>query len=198
MKKVIWAIVLVIALIASGTAWFSMFYENKRATSPAGAKERDLIPIERITGINAAAKLRDGFLVTEGFSMPYDDNGLWEHSGRISMVILSDLDKNHIDTGLPVRDIRIIDVYKDKCTITFMCSDDNKRYYTADFPLAYLIYDKSKVEKANDGVRTPRPGSRFTLASDTMNIKLALILIVSHGVAAVAVICLCKKEKRHE
>ena len=198
MKKVIWAVVLVIALIVSGTAWFSLFYENKRATSPAGAKGGDLIPVERITGINAAAKLRDGCHVNEGISFPYDDNGPWLHSGR--MAGLEDMIEGGSgkNEGLPVKNIRIIDVYGDKCTITFMCTDDSKRYYTTDFPLAYLKYNRSKVEKADDGVRTPLPGSRFTLASETTKIKLALILIVSHGFAAVSIFFLCKKEKAHE
>lgn len=197
MKKVIWTIVLVIALIVSGTAWFSMFY-LKKAHEPNGAKEGDLIPIEKITGINVPAKLRDGCYVTKGISMPYDDNGSWEHGGRVAALMIDAGVVATTDPGLPVKDIRIIDVYGDKCTITFMCTDDNKRYYSTDFPLAYLKYDKSKVEKADDGVRTPLPGSRFTLASETTNIKLALILIVSHVVAAVSIFFLCKKEKKHE
>ena len=197
MKKVIWTIVLVIALIVSGTAWFSLFY-LKKAHEPNGAKEGDLIPIEKITGINIPAKLRDGCYVTTGYSMPYDDNGPWLHGGRVAGLedmIEGGSGKNE---GLPVKNIRIIDVYKDKCTITFMCADDNKRYYMTDFPLAFLKYDKSKAEKADDGINTSLPGSRFTLASDTSNVKLAVILIVSHGVTAVSIIFLCKKEKKHE
>lgn len=197
MKKVIWTMVLVIALVVSGTAWFSLFY-LKKAHEPNGAKEGDLIPIEKITGINISAKLRDGYHVTKGISMPYDDNGPWLHSGR--MAGLEDMIEGGSgkNEGLPVKNIRIIDVYKDKCTITFMCADDNKRYYTTDFPLAFLKYDKSKAEKADDGIETSLPGSRFTLASDTSNVKLAVILIVSHGVTAVSIIFLCKKEKKHE
>ena len=197
MKKIIWTIVLVIALIVSGTAWFSLFY-LKKVHEPNGAKEGNLIPIEKITGINIPAKLRDGYYVTKGISMPYDDNGGWEHGGRVAGLMIDAGVVATTDPGLPVKNIRIIDVYGEQCTITFMCTDDNKRYYTTDFPLAYLKYDRSKAEKADDGIKTSLPGSRFTLASETTNIKLAVILIVSHVVAAVSIIFLCKKERKHE
>ena len=82
--------------------------------------------------------------------------------------------------------------------IVYTCTDDGQRYYTEDFPLAYLKYDRKKAEKADDGIKTSLPGSRFTLASDTSNVRLVLILIVSFGAAAVAVFNLCKKERSHE
>ncbi len=197
MKKIIWTIVLVIALIVSATALFSMFY-LKRAQAPSGGKGGDLIPVERITGINISAKLRDGCYVTKGYSMPYDDNGPWLHGGRVAGLTQM-IDGNSAPTeGLPVKNIRIIDVYGDKCMIVYTCSDDGQRYYTEDFPLAYLKYDRKKAEKADDGIKTSLPGSRFTLASDTSNVRLVLILIVSLGIAAVAVFILCKKERSHE
>ena len=197
MKKIVWAVLLVITLTVSAFAGFSMSFVRREAVSSEN-KGRTLIPVERITGINAKARLRDGCYVNEGVSMPYDDNGPWIHSGRVAG-LLDEIEGNKSKAaGLPVRDINIIDVYKDKCTITYVCTDDNKRYYTTDFPLAYLKYDKSKAEKADDGIKTPLPGSGFTLADDAPNIRAICILIISLGTAAVAVINLCKKEKAHE
>ena len=77
-----------------------------------------------------------------------------------------DIDVNSSEvtyTGLSVRDISIIDVYGDKCTITFICSDDNERYAEYDYPLVNLNYNKAKVDAANDGIKTEFIGSRYTL-----------------------------------
>ena len=54
MKKIVWAVLLVIALTVSAFAGFSMSFVRREAVSSEN-KGRTLIPVERITGINAKA-----------------------------------------------------------------------------------------------------------------------------------------------
>ena len=122
-----------------------------------------LIPVERISGIYAKAELKPGCIVTNGYQFPFDDNGIRCHCIRVSG-IFSELTGEENNPGLPVKDISIIDVYGDRCTITFMCTDDNERYAEYDYPLSNLKYNEKKVKAANDNVKVDFVGSRYTLA----------------------------------
>ena len=120
-----------------------------------------LVPIEEITGINSKATLKPGSTITEGSDAAYINYGEWYHGRNIKFApeVLESLgysDKDSGDTeyqGLHVSNIRIVDVYGDKCTIMFTCTDDNYEYACDDYPLENLDYNVKKVEAADDGVK---------------------------------------------
>ena len=160
MKKVV-AVILSAFLAVFAGAVFAMVWF--RLAKNGTARADGLIPVEKISGIHAKATLKSGCTVSEGYQFPFDDNGIWCHCGRVSGV-LAELNGETDNTGLPVSGISIIDVYGDKCTITYVCTDDHERYASYDYPLANLKYDKAKVDAANDGIKVDFYGSRFTLA----------------------------------
>ena len=145
MKKAVTVILSVLLAVFAGAVFALVRHSLERNDS------NGLIPIEKISGINTKATLKHGSKVMNGYHFPFDDNGIRCHCMRVGMEI--DVNSSEvIQTGLPVRDISIIDVYGDKCTITFICSDDHERYAEYDYPLANLNYDKAIVEKADDGI----------------------------------------------
>ena len=160
MKKVV-AVILSAFLAIFAGAVFGMVYFTLTKSDNSNAD--GLIPIEKISGVYTKATLKPGCKVFFGHQFPFDDNGIRCHCERVceAYIGLSGDVKN--PPGLPVKNISIIDVYGDKCTITFTCSDDHERYAEYDYPLANLNYDKAKVEKADDGVKTEFYGSRYTL-----------------------------------
>ena len=163
MKKLV-AVILSAFLAIFAGAVFGMVYFTLTKSDNSNAD--GLIPIEKISGINTKAKLKPGCRVYNGYHFPFDDNGIRCHCARVSGIdemISGEMKKN---PGLPVKNISIIDVYGDKCTITFKCSDDHERYAEYDYPLANLNYDKAKVEKADDGIKTDFYGSRYTLKTN--------------------------------
>ena len=161
MKKT--AAIILSALLAVLAGAFCGFVAMKLKGNGSSA---GLIPIEKISGIYTKATLKHGSKVMNGYHFPFDDNGIRCHCMRVGMEI--DVNSSEvIQTGLPVRDISIIDVYGDKCTITFICSDDHERYAEYDYPLANLNYDKAIVEKADDGIKTEFYGSRYTLKKNS-------------------------------
>ena len=156
MKKAVTVILSVLLAVFAGAVFGIAMHGLERNDS------RGLIPFEKISGIKTKATLKPGCKVINGYHFPFDDNGIRCHCIRVGM----DIDVNSSEvtyTGLSVRDISIIDVYGDKCTITFICSDDNERYAEYDYPLVNLNYNKAKVDAANDGIKTEFIGSRYTL-----------------------------------
>lgn len=157
----------------------------------------DLVPIETITGINETVTLKNGCVVTSGICFPSNDDGVRCHCARLSAVVteIADMENGQAtNPGLPVDDLRIIDVYGDKCTLVFKCTDDKKLYSTTDYPLANLNYNEAKVIAANDGIRTNLIGSRYTLdysisgVQFPRNIVLVTVLLIGTWVVAVVLI----------
>ena len=160
MKKAVIVILSGFLAVFAGAA-FAMVYFSLSKTARTNGD--DLIPIEKISGIRTKATLKPGCIVANGYHFPFDDNGIRCHCCRVSTIYSELSEEMKKDPGLPVKNISIIDVYGDKCTITFICSDDHERYAEYDYPLANLNYDKAKVEKADDGIKTEFYGSRYTL-----------------------------------
>ena len=159
MKKAVAVILSALLAVFAGV----LFGMVRLGLSGSGNGSSDgLIPIEKISGIYTKATLKPGCLITEGSHFPFDDNGIRCHCMRISTLDYEITGEGPV-RGLPVTGISIIDVYGDKCTITFTCTDDHERYAEYDYPLANLNYDKAKVEKADDGIKTEFYGSRYTL-----------------------------------
>lgn len=159
MKKVVAVILAGFLAVFAGAVFAMVWFKLARNET---ARSDGLIPVEKISGIHAKATLKPGCKVFEGSHFPFDDNGIRCHCMRISGV-LAELNGEKDNTGLPVSGISIIDVYGDKCTITFTCTDDHERYACYDYPLANLKYDQAKVDAANDGIKVDFYGSRYTL-----------------------------------
>ena len=133
----------------------------------------DLIPIEEITGINSKATLKPGCKVMNSYHFPYDDYKDDYKPVCHCRELKNDLNWDVIDPyiGFTVKDspeiaasnIRIVDVYGDKCTITFNIADNNSTYGCDDYPLENLDYNVKEVEAADDGIKTDLDGSRYTL-----------------------------------
>jgi len=159
--------VIVTGIIVFGAAYYFLTIMN--------GGENAYIPIENITGINSKATLKPGIKIKSATRFPENGDMIWCHCGR--MEIVSDaLALYYIDgivpsnaaaenPGLPVSNIRIIDVYGDNCTIVFNCTDDNNTYGIFDYPLENLDYNELAVKSADDGIKADIRGSRFTLES---------------------------------
>jgi hypothetical protein len=160
MKKVVAVILSALLAVLAGAVFAMIWF---RLASKGSTRADGLIPVEKISGIHTKATLKPGCVVSEGSHFPFDDNGIRCHCMRISGV-LAELSGEVDNSGLPVSGISIIDVYGDKCTITFTCTDDHERYACYDYPLANLNYNKAKVDAANDGIKVEFYGSRYTLA----------------------------------
>lgn len=163
-KKIIaWIGVVILSLTVLLSAYiiFVVLFISKRNYE----QEKDLIPIEQITGIYAEASLKPGCYVDSGTSFPHDDNGPWCHCARICAITDLETGEMVCDEHIPVDKLWIVDVYGDHCTIVFSCSDESHGLYSAsNYPLANLNYNSRKVEKADDGVMTTLYGSRYTLS----------------------------------
>jgi len=160
MKKAVIVVLSALLAVFSGAVFAMVSHSLANTGYDSGD---DLIPIEMISGVYTKATLKPGCKVYSGYHFPFDDNGIRCHCIRVSGIYDEIDGKNVVNPGLPVKNISIIDVYGDKCTITFTCSDDHERYAEYDYPLANLNYDQAKVDKANDGIKTEFYGSRYTL-----------------------------------
>ena len=161
--------VIVTGIIVFGAAYYFLTIMN--------GGENAYIPIENITGINSKATLKPGIKIQSAPRFPENGDMIWCHCMRISYidsvieVALGDDPSNTVETavaedpGLPVSNIRIIDVYGDNCTIVFNCTDDNNTYGIFDYPLENLDYNELAVKSADDGIKADIRGSRFTLES---------------------------------
>lgn len=173
-KKVFaWIGVVILSLVAllDAFAVVSAFSLYARADE----RERELIPIELITGIHTEATLKPGCYVDFGRRMPYSDNRSW-----IATFV------EGWGQGIPVKKLWIVDVYGDQCTIVFTCSDNSyELYYAEDYPLANLNYNILKVKLADDRVKTTLYGSHYSLGNTlssilakTVCIEIGLVLLI--------------------
>lgn len=197
MKKVVIIVLSLAAVLFLGFVVVGLFDYTKKAQNAGFGDTSDLIPVGQITGIDTKATLREGCFITSGYSFPINDNGPWEHCVRGAGIVSAiESEGSPSVEGLPAQDIRIIDVYGSKCTIVYTCSDDHKRYETEDFPLAYLKYNESKVNAANDGIKTTLYGSRFTLASGlSFSFPKLLAAVAVIFVFVMTVVFVCKRKE---
>ncbi len=119
-------------------------------------------PIDQITGIYTDAKLKPGCVVTSGDAFSGQDGIHLFYS--LSPIVSKIKGESSEQAGHDVRNIKIIDVYGDKCTIIFICDDDPgyDRFICDDYPLANLEYDPLEVFLANDGIKTDLYGTGYT------------------------------------
>ena len=144
-------------------------------------QERELIPIELITGIHTEATLKPGCYVDFGYRMPYSDDRSW-----IATFV------EGWGQGIPVKKLWIVDVYGDLCTIVFTCSDNRyELYYAEDYPLANLNYNILKVKLADDRVKTTLYGSHYSLGN-TLSSILAQAVCIEIGLVLGIILLVCK------
>ena len=188
MKKLLSVLIVVTILFVLLGFGLYTYYEN---VGQGYGDSSDLIPIEDLTGIYTKATLRPGCYISEGYSIPMNDNGPWLHRymcGAIAQEINGEL-----QACVPsIKDIYIIDVYGGECTVIFTCETDGERYALEDYPLSNLKYNTRKVLKADDGVKTTLYGSRFTLERSPMGEKsvkiiAAVVILLSVAIAFVAI-----------
>lgn len=195
-----------ISLIGSVVFGIATYIKKTRNTDRG-----DLIPIEEITGINSKATLKPGCAIGTAYNIPYDDNGIWCHCFRIfdpailqyiDYVTTGDVavkDSEHTaDPSKLISDIRIIDVYGDKCTITFFATDDHELYSCDDYPLENLDYNVMKVAIADDGIATTLRGSRFTLntSEEISGQRVGIALMICGAAIGVTAVFLRAKNNK--
>lgn len=152
-------IVLIIVAILTGVIYV-VFRLNTKVSIKGN--DNEYTPIDQITGIYTDAKLKPGCIVTSGDAFSGQDGiHLFYSLGPIVSKIKGESSEQ---AGHDVRNIKIIDVYGDKCTIIFICDDDPgyDRFICDDYPLANLEYDPLEVFLANDGIKTDLYGTGYT------------------------------------
>ena len=167
---------------------------------PAGSETQN-IPIDKITGIYADAKLKPGCIVSGGSYFYDSDSDIRIHS---DLVVVVSMDGEPV--AYDVSNIKIIDVYGDKCTIIFNCENDKKwkgHSFCSNYPLDNLEYDPLSVFLANDYVETELNGTGYTLKgapSFQPFPRAALLLIpvtVVPGVILLGISFILNKRKKH-
>ena len=170
------ALFLAIAVTLIGSVVFGLATYIKKSIITSGktyyprltADTSWLVPIEDITGINSKAALKTDCTITEGYDADYIKLGMWYHGRNIKFApeLLEYLGypvEYSGDTeyqGLHVSNIRIVDVYGDKCTIMFTYAGDNHEYACDYYPLENLDYNVMMVEFADDGIKSDLVGLR--------------------------------------
>ena len=193
-------VITVVGIVVFGIAYYCQVLRREG--------KDDLIPIEEITGINSQATLKPGCKVGTAYTMPYDDNGIWCHCFRIfdpailqelNYAITGDYCELTEDPSQLISDIRIIDVYGDKCTITFTVTDGSERYRCWDYPLENLDYNINEVISADDGIKTTLLGSRFTLdrSSEISGQCVGIALMICGAAIGVTAVFLRAKKNKH-
>lgn len=168
---------------------------SRTATNKSG-----YTPIDQITGIYADAKLKPGCIIKSGDAFAGQDFIHINYSlGPIISIIKGE---SSDQSGYDARDIQIIDVYGDKCTIIFFCDDDPGHvglFICDNYPLANLEYDPLEVFLANDLIRTELYGTGYTIQGAPSSHFPRIVLLTIPLFAVTGVILLfvsLKQDKR--
>lgn len=167
-KKIIIAVLVIVSIVA--LVLIGCIIEFSKPVGPG-------IPIDKITGIYSSAKLKQGRIITHGTYFP--DDGVFSHAYE-----------KHIeneDQGLPVSDVRIVDVYGFNCSVIFIY-DENQQLYTAeDYPLSNLDYNVIEVISANDLMKADLPVNYTLRGAPSAHMPRILIILIPVVVLAVFV-----------
>lgn len=156
-------------------------------------------PIDQITGIYTDAKLKPGCIVKSGDAFAGQD---FFHINYSLSPIVSIIKGEWSDqSGYDARDIKIIDVYGDKCTIIFFCDDDpgyEGLFICDNYPLANLEYDPLEVFLANDLIRTELYGTGYTIqgAPSFCFPRVVLLFIPISVVTGVILLVLSRRKNK--
>ena len=179
-KRVGFALLLVLAVTVIGIIVFEVAFYRPVLRSQGKFYP---IPIKEVTGINSKATLKPGCkVINASFVLPYGCQTIRGYSDiEVTPVpkeveqYLPNIEFTEDDTvnynlqegniSRLISNIRIVDVYGDKCTISFVAADNNAMYGRYDYPLDNLDYNEKEVDAANDGIKTDLFGSIYTLDS---------------------------------
>ena len=179
---------------------------NLDSSSTSGVDRSDLIAIEKITGINSEATVKEGCRIVYGYYFPYEDDGIRCHCRVFpgKDIYYSAFDGWTTSAAADITNVRIVDVYGDKCTIVFHEGDEDEDKHTAgygcdDYPLENLNYNVKEVEAANDGIKTDLAGSGYTLDSrHTINcLYVGIVLMICGTVVMGIVLFLIWRKNKH-
>ena len=149
------------------------------------------IPIDEITGIYSSAKLKQGRTITHGTYFP--DDGVLSHMYEKYI--------ENEDQGLPVSDVRIVDVYGFKCSVVFIYDENQQLYIAEDYPLSNLDYNIIEVISANDLMKADLPVNYTLRGAPSAHMPRILIVLIPVVVLAVFValnIRMLKKKYKRE
>ena len=180
---------------------------NLDSSSTSGVDRSDLIAIEKITGINSEATVKEGCRIVSGYYFPYEDDGIRCHCRVFpgKDIYYSAFDGWTTSAAADITNVRIVDVYGDKCTIVFHEGDEDEDKHTAgyccdDYPLENLNYNVKEVEAANDGIKTDLAGSGYTLNSrhTITYLYVGIVLMICGAAIGVTVVFLrARKNKQN-
>ena len=105
------------------------------------------------------------------------------------------------DHGLPVSDIRIIDVYGFNYSVVFIYAENQQLYIAEDYPLSNLDYNAIEVISANDLMKADLPTNYTLNGAPSEHLPRILIILIPVLVLAVFValhIRMLKKKYQRE
>ena len=158
-RKIIAVILALVSLVCWAAGIYGLFlrkdYDYEFMTD---YEESELVPIEEFTGIYSGASLKDDCFITHGSTFRSSIDEIGPSKAFATGLLLAEIDSLNSDEpvepeiqGIRPVDIRIIDVYGDKCTILFSYSGDQN--YINDYPLSNLEYNETAVKLADDGIK---------------------------------------------
>ena len=179
-------IVLIIVAILTGVIYV-VFRLNTKVSIKGN--DNEYTPIDQITGIYTDAKLKPGCIVTSGDAFSGQDGFHIHYS--LGPIVSTIKGESSEQSGHDVRNIKIIDVYGDRCTITFICDDDPgySSFICYDYPLANLEYDPLEVFLANDSIKTDLYGTGYTImGAPSFHFPRVVLLLIPISVVAGAIL----------
>ena len=181
-KKVIITVLFIVSIVV--LVFIGCIIEFSKPSRPG-------IPIDEITGIYSSAKLKQGRTITHGTYFP--DDGVLSHMYEKYI--------ENEDQGLPVSDVRIVDVYGFKCSVVFIYDENQQLYIAEDYPLSNLDYNIIEVISANDLMKADLPVNYTLRGAPSAHMPRILIVLIPVLVLAVFValnIRMLKKKYKRE
>ena len=156
-------------------------------------------PIDQITGIYASAMLKPGCIVEHGEAFSSQDGGGSIKYSLGPVITVVDGDPS-VQSGRDARDIKIIDVYGDKCTIIFSSDDPvyNYEFFCEDYPLDNLVYNPLEVYLANDNIKTKLQGTGYTIPYSPHFPRTTILLIPVTVVPGVILLLVSLKQDKRK
>lgn len=155
-------------------------------------------PIDQITGIYASAMLKPGCIVEHGEAFSSQDVGGSIKYSLGPVITVVDGDPS-VQSGRDARNIKIIDVYGDKCTIIFSSDDpEYSNFFCEDYPLDNLVYNPLEVYLANDNIKTKLQGTGYTIPYSPHFPRTTILLIPVTVVPGVILLLVSLKQDKRK